>query len=139
MKIFYSATATAKGGRAGHARSSDGAPDVTLTIPKELGADGRLGTNPEQMFAAGYAASFQSALHHVAAQQKTKIGDTSITATVGLGPRDVRGFGHNVDMEVSISGVERADAQGLVDYVHSVVCPYSNAIRGNVEVNIRVV
>ena len=139
MKVLYAATATATGGRAGHARSSDGALDVTLTVPKELGGDGKPGTNPEQMFAAGYAACFQSAIRHVAGERKKTITDTSITATVGIGPRDAGGFGLKVDMDVSIGGLSRAEAEELVEHVHAVVCPYSNAIRGNVEVNIRIV
>ena len=138
MKILYAATATVSGGRSGHARSSDGALDVTLTVPKELGGDGKHGTNPEQMFAAGYAACFQSALRHIAGERKKTITDTSITATVGIGPRDAGGFGLKVDMDVSVGGLSRAEAEALVEHVHAVVCPYSNAIRGNVEVNIRV-
>jgi Ohr subfamily peroxiredoxin len=139
MKVLYSTTATATGGRAGHARSADGALDVTLTVPKELGGDGKPGTNPEQMFAAGYAACFQSALRHVASEQKKNITDSSITATVGIGPREAGGFGLKVDMDVSLKGVSKAEAEELVSFVHSTVCPYSNAVRGNVDVNIRVV
>jgi len=139
MKILYSATATANGGRSGHARSSDGALDVALTVPKELGGDGKPGTNPEQMFAAGYAACFQSALRHIAGERKKTITDTSITATVGIGPREAGGFGLKVDMDVSVGGLSRAEAEELVEHVHAVVCPYSNAIRGNVDVTIRVI
>jgi Ohr subfamily peroxiredoxin len=139
MKILYMATATVSGGRSGHARSSDGALDLTLTVPKELGGDGKPGTNPEQMFAAGYAACFQSALRHVAGERKKTITDTSITATVGIGPRDAGGFGLKVDMDVRVGGLSRAEAEELVEHVHAVVCPYSNAIRGNVDVSIRVV
>jgi Ohr subfamily peroxiredoxin len=139
MKVLYSTTATVTGGRAGHARSADGALDVNLTVPKELGGDGKPGTNPEQMFAAGYAACFQSALRHVAGEQKKNITDSSITATVGIGPREAGGFGLKVDMDVSLKGVSKAEAEELVAFVHKVVCPYSNAVRGNVDVNIRVV
>lgn len=139
MKILYSTTATVTGGRAGHARSADGAIDLDLTVPKELGGDGRPGTNPEQMFAAGYAACFQSALRHVASEQKKSITDSSITATVGIGPREAGGFGLKVDMDVSLKGVSKAEAEELVSFVHKVVCPYSNSVRGNVNVNIRVV
>jgi lipoyl-dependent peroxiredoxin len=138
MKVLYTATATVSGGRSGHARSSDGALEVTLTVPKELGGDGKPGTNPEQMFAAGYAACFQSALRHVAGERKKMITDTSITANVGIGPRDAGGFGLKVDMDVSIGGLSRAEAEELVEYVHAVVCPYSNAVRGNVDVGIRI-
>ena len=139
MKVLYQAKATVTGGRAGHARSSDGALDVTLTIPKELGGDGKPGTNPEQLFAAGYAACFQSALRHVAGERNKQITDSSVTATVGIGPRDAGGFGLTVQMDVKLAGVSRADAEELVSYVHNVVCPYSNATRGNVDVQIRVV
>jgi osmotically inducible protein OsmC len=139
MKVLYSTTATVTGGRAGHARSADGALDVELTVPKELGGDGKPGTNPEQMFAAGYAACFQSALRHVASDKKKTITDSSITATVGVGPREGGGFGLKVDMDVSLKGITKAEAEELVSFVHKVVCPYSNAVRGNVDVNIRVV
>ena len=139
MNILYSTAATVTGGRAGHARSIDGALDVDLTVPKELGGDGRPGTNPEQMFAAGYAACFQSALRHVASQQKKTITDSSVTATVGIGPREAGGFGLKVGMDVSLKGLSKAEAEELVNVVHTVVCPYSNAVRGNVDVNIRVV
>jgi Ohr subfamily peroxiredoxin len=137
MKVLYKTAATATGGRSGHARSSDGALDVTLTVPKELGGDGKAGTNPEQMFAAGYAACFQSALHHVASSRKQTISDSSVTATVGIGPREQGGFGLKVDMDVRLKGLSKEEADDLVSFVHTTVCPYSNAIRGNVEVNVR--
>jgi lipoyl-dependent peroxiredoxin len=139
MKVLYSTSATVTGGRAGHARSADGALDIDLTVPKELGGDGKPGTNPEQLFAAGYAACFQSALRHVASEQKKTITDSSITAVVGIGPREAGGFGLKVAMDVSLKGVSKAEAEELVTFVHNVVCPYSNAVRNNVEVNIKVV
>jgi lipoyl-dependent peroxiredoxin len=107
MNILYSTAATVTGGRAGHARSIDGALDVDLTVPKELGGDGRPGTNPEQMFAAGYAACFQSALRHVASQQEKTITDSSVTATVGIGPREAGGFGLKVDMTLTSASCNR--------------------------------
>src|SRR5689334_12125336 len=111
MKILYSTSVTVTGGRGGHARSEDGALEVDLTVPKELGGDGRRGTNPEQMFAAGYAACFQSALRHIASEQKKTITDSAITTTVGLGPREQGGFGLKVDMDVTLKGVTRAEAE----------------------------
>jgi osmotically inducible protein OsmC len=127
------------GGRAGHAASEDGALDINLALPKELGGDGKSGTNPEQLFAAGYAACFQTALRHVANEKKLTITDSAITATVGLGPRDAGGFGLKVDMDVTLKGVSKQEAEQLISIVHGNICPYSNAVRGNVDVNIRVV
>ena len=138
VNVLYSTTATVTGGRAGHARSADGVLDLDLTVPKELGGDGKQGTNPEQMFAAGYAACFQSAMRHVAASKKQNITDSSVTATVGIGPRAEGGFGLKVDMDVTVKGISKAEVEELVKFVHSTVCPYSNAVRGNVDVNIRV-
>jgi lipoyl-dependent peroxiredoxin len=139
MKVIYSTKATVTGGRAGHARSEDGTLDINLALPKELGGDGKSGTNPEQLFAAGYAACFQTALRHVANEKKLTITDSAITATVGLGPRDAGGFGLKVDMDVTLKGVSKQEAEQLISIVHGNICPYSNAVRGNVDVNIRVV
>jgi lipoyl-dependent peroxiredoxin len=139
MKIIYSTKAIVTGGRAGHAASEDGALDINLALPKELGGDGKSGTNPEQLFAAGYAACFQTALRHVANEKKLTITDSAITATVGLGPRDAGGFGLKVDMDVTLKGVSKQEAEQLISIVHGNICPYSNAVRGNVDVNIRVV
>jgi Ohr subfamily peroxiredoxin len=138
MKVIYTTSATVIGGRAGHARSEDGALDLDLTVPKALGGDGKPGTNPEQLFAAGYAACFQSALRHLAGEKKKTITESSVKATVGLGPRDAGGFGLTVDLEVALKGVSRAEAEELVSVAHNVVCPYSNALRGNVYVNVKV-
>ena len=91
------------------------------------------------MFAAGYAACFQSALHHIASSRKKAIADSSVTATVGIGPRDEGGFGLKVDMDVRLKGLSKEEADELVSFVHSTVCPYSNAVRGNVEVSIRTI
>ncbi len=135
MKIAYKATASATGGRDGHAATADGSLKVKLTTPKELGGAGGEGNNPEQLFAAGYSACFLGALKYVAGQEKAKIpDDAKITATVGIGPRDDgKGFGIDVDLEVSLPGLDKGKAEDLVAKAH-VVCPYSHAIKGNVDV-----
>ena len=136
-KILYPAHATSTGGRSGTSKSHDGALQVTLTTPKELGGDGAAGTNPEQLFAAGYSACFLGALKHVAMLQKITLpADTSIDAQVGIGSIPA-GFGIKVAMTVSIPGMERAAAEKLVDAAHG-VCPYSNATRGNIDVDLSV-
>ncbi|HWL66827.1 MAG TPA: organic hydroperoxide resistance protein [Geminicoccus sp.] len=135
MPILYTTKASATGGRQGHARSEDGKVDVQLDTPKELGGGGGPGTNPEQLFAAGYSACYLGALKFVANQQKVKISeDAKVTTTVGIGPReDGGGFGLAISMEVSLPGVDRAKGEELIKAAH-VVCPYSHAIRGNHEV-----
>jgi lipoyl-dependent peroxiredoxin len=136
-KILYTAHATSTGGREGTSRSSDGVLDVKLTTPKELGGNGATGTNPEQLFAAGYSACFIGAMKHVAMMQKITLpADTSIKADVGIGPIPA-GFGIAVAMTVTIPGMERAAAEKLVQTAHG-VCPYSNATRGNIEVTLTV-
>jgi Ohr subfamily peroxiredoxin len=137
-KILYTATATAKGGREGHVRSSDGLVDIDLRLPKEMGGAGG-GSNPEQLFAAGYAACFEGAVRHVASQRKIKLNDASVTAHVGIGPREPTGFGIAVELDVSLPGVERSIAQELVNTAHNDICPYSHATRGNVDVQIKLV
>ena len=141
-KILYTGTATATGGRAGTAKSSDGALSVTLTTPKQLGGDGAPGTNPEQMFAAGYSACFIGAMKAVASgmtgQPKVALpADVSITSDVGIGPIP-GGFGIKVDMRISVPGMDKAAAEALVAAAHQ-VCPYSNATRGNIDVSLTVV
>jgi Ohr subfamily peroxiredoxin len=137
-KVLYQAEATATGGREGHAVSSDGVLDVNLTTPKELGGNGARGTNPEQLFAAGYSACFIGALKNVAGKEKIKLpDDLKITGLVGIGPIP-NGFGIQVELKISIPGLDRAAAQALVDKAH-IVCPYSNATRGNVEVTLTLV
>lgn len=137
-KVLYTAHATSTGGRAGSSKSSDGALAVTLTTPKELGGDGAAGTNPEQLFAAGYSACFLGAMKHVAMMQKLSLpADTSITADVGIGPIPA-GFGIQVAMAITIPGMERDAAEKLVQTAHG-VCPYSNATRGNIDVTLTVV
>ena len=132
-KALYQAHATSTGGRDGTAVSSDGVINLKLTTPRELGGAGGNGTNPEQLFAAGYSACFVGAMKFVAMKQKIALpADTSIAATVGIGQIPA-GFGIEVDMKVSVPGMDRAAAQALVDAAHQ-VCPYSNATRGNIEV-----
>ena len=132
-KVLYTAHATSTGGREGTSKSSDGVLDVKLTTPKELGGNGAIGTNPEQMFAAGYSACFVGAMKHVAMMDKITLpDDTSIKAEVGIGPIPA-GFGIQVAMTVTIPGMERAAAEKLVQAAHA-VCPNSNATRGNIDV-----
>lgn len=137
-KVLYQATATATGGREGHASSSDGLLKVRLSTPRELGGAGGTGTNPEQLFAAGYSACFLGALKFVAAQEKVKLSDaTSVTGTVGIGAIPT-GFGIEVDLQISLPDLPREQALGLVDKAH-IVCPYSNATRDNIAVRLTVV
>ncbi|MBE0404976.1 MULTISPECIES: organic hydroperoxide resistance protein [Halomonas] len=134
-KIAYRAHAHATGGREGSAKSSDGALDVKLSTPKELGGAGGEGTNPEQLFAAGYSACFLGALKHVASQEKVTLPqDTSIEGNVGIGAIPT-GFGIEVELTISLPGIDKSIAQDLVDKAH-VVCPYSNATRGNIDVTL---
>jgi len=136
-KIVYTAVATSVGGRrGGRATSSDGILDVQLNAPKELGGPGT-GTNPEQLFAAGYAACFNSALLRLAKEAGIEATEASVTANVGFGPEG-GGFGLAVDLEVSVSGVALDTVQDLVDAAHE-VCPYSKAVRGNVPVTAKAV
>ncbi len=138
MTILYTATATASGGRDGTARSDDGVLDVALSTPKGLGGPGKAGaTNPEQLFAAGYAACFDSALRFVARSQGVTVADSAVTAEVGIGPNATGGFGLAVALTVTLPGLERDAAQKLVETAHQ-VCPYSNATRGNIEVSLTV-
>ncbi|MBF6475135.1 MULTISPECIES: organic hydroperoxide resistance protein [Nocardia] len=137
MQILYTAEALATGdGRNGHARSTDGKIDVELSAPKEMGGSGE-GTNPEQLFAAGYAACFHSALRLVGKQAKADIDDSAVGAKVGIGPNDAGGFGLAVTLEISLPHLSREDAQALADKAHQ-VCPYSNATRGNIDVQVLV-
>jgi osmotically inducible protein OsmC len=138
MQVLYTAHATATGGRDGRGTSSDKALDVKLSTPKELGGAGGEGTNPEQLFAAGYAACFLSAMKLVGGALKTPIpADSSISADVGIGPNDKGGFGLTVKLSVSTPGMDQAAAQAVVDRAHQ-VCPYSNATRGNIDVTLEV-
>lgn len=134
-KVLYSAHATATGGRDGRAVSSDGVLDVKLTVPRELGGAGDTGTNPEQLFAAGYSACFLGALKFVAGREKVALpADASITGHVGIGQIPT-GFGIEVELVISLPGLAREVAEDLVQKAH-VVCPYSNATRGNIDVTL---
>ncbi|MBW6527376.1 organic hydroperoxide resistance protein [Sphingomonas sp. RHCKR7] len=136
IDVKYSTRATATGGRDGEARSEDGTFAVALSTPRELGGAGGEGANPEQLFAAGYSACFIGALKVAGQQLKVKVpADTKVTATVGIGPRSEGGFGITADLLVDLPGVERGEAQQLVETAHQ-ICPYSNATRGNLDVGI---
>ncbi|KZM44282.1 organic hydroperoxide resistance protein [Marinomonas sp. SBI22] len=136
-KAVYTAYASATGGREGQAQSDDGKLDVVLSTPKELGGAGGEGTNPEQMFAAGYSACFLGALKYVAGLEKVAIpDDTKVSASVGIGPIPT-GFGIEAAISVSIPGLDKETATSLVEKAH-VVCPYSNATRGNINVDVSV-
>ena len=138
MQVLYTANATATGGRDGRGVSSDKALDVALSTPKELGGAGGAGTNPEQLFAAGYAACFLSAMKLVGGAMKTPIpADAAINASVGIGPNGQGGFALTVALAVSTPGMDQAAAQAVVDKAHQ-VCPYSNATRGNIDVSLSV-
>jgi Ohr subfamily peroxiredoxin len=134
-KVLYTATATATGGREGQATSSDGVLAVKLSTPRELGGAGGDGTNPEQLFAAGYSACFLGALKFVAGKQKVALpADTHVTGKVGIGQIPT-GFGIQAELTISAPGVDRTQLQALVDAAH-IVCPYSNATRGNIDVSL---
>ena len=134
VDVKYRTTATASGGREGTARSEDGVLDVKLTTPKELGGPGGNGTNPEQLFAAGYGACFIGAMKVAAGPLKLRVpAEVAVTATVGIGPRSEGGYGIEVALKVDLPGMDRADAERLVEAAHQ-VCPYSNATRNNVDV-----
>jgi Ohr subfamily peroxiredoxin len=137
-KVLYRATAQVTGGREGRAVSSDNVLDVKLTTPRELGGAGGVGTNPEQLFAAGYSACFLGALKFVASKEKVSLpADTNIEGTVGIGQIPT-GFGIEVELKISLPGLDKTVADSLVQKAH-VVCPYSNATRGNIDVTLNVV
>lgn len=139
VNVLYTTSARATGGRDGRSATLDGALDVKLTTPKELGGAGGEGNNPEQLFAAGYAACFIGAMKFVASQGGPKVpADTSVTSTVGIGPRSEGGFGLEIALVISLPGVPHADAVALVEKAHQ-VCPYSNATRNNIDVKLSVV
>jgi Ohr subfamily peroxiredoxin len=139
VNVLYTTSATANGGRDGSARSVDGKVDVKLSTPKELGGAGGEGSNPEQLFAAGYSACFIGAMKFVSSQGGPKVpADATVTATVGIGPRTEGGFGLEIALAVSLPGLDRAEAEDLVQKAHQ-VCPYSNATRNNIDVKLSVV
>jgi osmotically inducible protein OsmC len=138
MNTLYTAVATATGdGRNGHTASEDGLLDLDVRIPKEMGGAGGA-TNPEQLFAAGYAACFHSALKVVAGQEKADVTGTEVSASVSIGTLDNGGFGLAVELDVHAPNLEHDAALALVEKAHQ-VCPYSNATRGNVEVKLTVI
>lgn len=139
VQVLYNTSATATGGRDGHAATTDGAFDVKLSIPKEMGGAGAPGNNPEQLFAAGYAACFLGAIKFVAAHDKQQVpADAAVTAHVGIGPRAEGGFGLTIGLDISLPGIPKSIAQALVDKAHQ-VCPYSNATRNNIDVKLKVI
>ena len=139
VDVKYRTSATAHGGRDGESRTDDGALAVKLAVPKEMGGPGG-GNNPEQLFAAGYAACFLGAMKFVASQNKDGAqvpSDAAVHAMVGIGPRSEGGFGLDIELKVELPGVEHAAAEALVEKAHQ-VCPYSNATRNNVPVRLSV-
>jgi osmotically inducible protein OsmC len=137
MNILYTAEAVVEGGRAGHGRTSDGRLTVALSVPREMGGEGGPGTNPEQLFAVGYAACFHSALLSVAHGRKLDASDSGITANVGIGPTGHGGFGLTVALDLHAPRLSRADAADLMRRADE-RCPYSNATRGNLDVTLSV-
>ncbi len=138
VNVLYRTAARATGGRDGHPATLDGSLDVKLSTPKELGGGGGEGNNPEQLFAAGYAACFIGAMKFVGSQTGVKVpADTNVTAHVGIGPREAGGFGLEIALEVDLPGLDRAAAEKLVEEAHQ-VCPYSNATRNNIDVQLTV-
>jgi Ohr subfamily peroxiredoxin len=136
-KVLYTAEAAAEGGRQGHAQTSDGRLDLELSIPDTMGGDGGPGTNPEQLFAAGYAACFQSALLGVARGRKLDLDRSRIVSRVGIGPTGEGGFGLQVSLDLHAPEVSDELASELMRRAHE-RCPYSNATRGNIEVTLMV-
>lgn len=138
VNVLYTTRATSTGGRDGESRTEDGRFTAKLSTPKELGGAGGEGTNPEQLFAAGYSACFIGALKVAGGQLKIRVpAETSVTATVGIGPRSEGGFGITADLSISLPGLDRADAEKLVEAAHQ-ICPYSNATRNNVDVGLSI-
>jgi Ohr subfamily peroxiredoxin len=138
IEKLYTAHATATGGRNGHVKSSDGVLDLEVRMPKELGGSGGAYSNPEQLFAAGYAACFDSALNLVIRTQKVTTGTTTVIANVSLGKTDTGGYGLAVKLQIAIPGVDPQVGQELIEKAHQ-VCPYSNATRGNIEVELALI
>jgi Ohr subfamily peroxiredoxin len=138
IDVKYSTSVDVTGGRDGRATAKGGTLDLLMSHPKELGGAGGPGSNPEQLFAAGYAACFLGALKFVAGQEKTRVpADTIVSATVGIGPRSEGGFGITARLVVTLPGIAHDQARALVDKAHE-VCPYSNATRGNIPVELEV-
>lgn len=138
IEKLYTAHAVATGGRDGHVKSSDGVLDLEIRFPKELGGSGGAYSNPEQLFAAGYASCFDSALNLVIRTQKVTTGTTTVIADVSLGKTDNGGFGLAVKLQVAIPGVDPLVGQALMEKAHQ-VCPYSHATHGNIEVELALI
>ena len=136
-KILYTAEATVTGGREGHARTSDGRLEVDLDVPAEMGGTNGPGTNPEQLFAAGYAACFQSTMLRFASSRKLDLGGSRITARVGIGPLKTGGFGLAATLDLDAPEISREEAADLMSRAHE-ACPYSRATRGNIDVTLTV-
>ena len=136
-EILYTAEATVTGGREGHARTSDGRVDVDLDVPSEMGGKGGPGTNPEQLFAAGYAACFQSALIRIAFGRKLDLTGSRVTARVGIGPVNEGGFGLAAALDLDAPQIDHDEAFDLMRRAHE-ACPYSRATRGNIAVTLTV-
>jgi Ohr subfamily peroxiredoxin len=138
VDVKYTTRATATGGREGSVQSEDRRFEAKLSMPKELGGAGGDGTNPEQLFAAGYSACFIGALKAAGQQLKIKVpAETTVTATIGIGPRSEGGFGITASLLIDLPGLDRAEAERLVDTAHQ-LCPYSNATRNNVDVGLTI-
>ena len=137
FQTVYPSDATATGGREGRVRSSDGALSLELAVPKELGGPGGLLSNPEQLFAAGYAACFENAVRVVGRRRRIRIGEASVTARVSIGPDEDRGFGLSVELHVRLPDLDQDEARDIVTDADR-VCPYSNAVRDNVSVRVTV-
>lgn len=137
MKTLYNTSVTATGGRDGHVKSDNGILELDVRTPKALGGKNDDFANPEMLFAAGYAACFDSALNLMIKKNKSAAGQTTVTAEVGIGPNDQGGFGLEVALQVNVPGVSLQEAQSLVEQAHQ-VCPYSNATRNNIDVSLQV-
>ncbi len=135
MSVLYRIQATAVGGREGNVKSSDGFLNLNLGMPKELGGPGKPAANPEMLFAAGYAACFESALRFVAREKKIALTSASVTADVGIGPRDDGGFALDIALTAEVGGLDQAAAEQLVAAAHH-VCPYSHATKGSLNVRL---
>lgn len=136
-EVLYTAEASVTGGREGHGRTSDGRLELDLDVPKEMGGSGGPGTNPEQLFALGYAACFQSSLLRFASGQRLDLGDSRITAKIGIGTLESGGFGLAVAIDLDAPGIIREQAVELMARAHE-ACPYSRATRGNIDVTLTV-
>lgn len=140
IKPLFTATATSTGGRNGHTQATDGSVQADLSVPKEMGGPGKPDTTtPEHLFAAGYAACFGGALDFVAKQHHKNAANATITASVSIGPRDAGGFGLAVKLHVEDASLPQAELEAFATEAHEKICPYSNATRGNVDVQLEVV